>query len=56
MRRTWLITGVSSGFGNEMTKQLLRMRDTVFGTVRSTGAFCQYSNTFDGQLLKVTED
>ena len=29
MSRTWLITGVSSGFGNEMTKQLLKKGDTV---------------------------
>ena len=36
MSRTWLITGVSSGFGNEMTKQLLERGDTVIGTVRNT--------------------
>ena len=36
MSRTWLITGVSSGFGNEMTKQLLEKGDTVIGTVRNT--------------------
>ncbi len=32
--RTWLITGVSSGFGREMTEQLLRRGDRVAGTVR----------------------
>ena len=32
--RTWLITGVSTGFGREMTTQLLDRGDTVIGTVR----------------------
>ena len=36
MSRTWLITGVSSGFGYEMTKQLLEKGDVVIGTVRNT--------------------
>ena len=34
--RTWLITGVSSGFGRTMTEQLLEAGETVVGTVRST--------------------
>ena len=33
--RTWLITGVSSGFGYEMTRQLLKKGDLVIGTVRN---------------------
>jgi NAD(P)-dependent dehydrogenase (short-subunit alcohol dehydrogenase family) len=32
--RTWLITGVSSGFGRELTTQLLERGDRVVGTVR----------------------
>ena len=32
--RTWLITGVSSGFGRELTQQLLERGDRVVGTVR----------------------
>ncbi len=36
MKKVWLITGVSSGFGCEMTKQLLENGDTVVGTVRNT--------------------
>ena len=35
MNRKWLITGVSSGFGYEMTRQLLEKGDTVIGTVRN---------------------
>ncbi|MFC4810292.1 SDR family NAD(P)-dependent oxidoreductase [Paenibacillus sp. GCM10023250] len=34
MQRTWLITGVSSGFGRHMTEQLLKRGDRVAGTVR----------------------
>ena len=34
-RRTWLITGVSSGFGYEMTRLLLENGETVLGTVRN---------------------
>ena len=59
MSRTWLITGVSSGFGNEMTKQLLEKGDTVIGTVRSTGKVQElielYPGTFDCQILDVTD-
>lgn len=59
MSRTWLITGVSSGFGNEMTKQLLAKGDTVIGTVRNTDKvqelIAQYPDTFDCQILDVTE-
>lgn len=59
MSRTWLITGVSSGFGNEMTKQLLETGDTVIGTVRSTNKVeelvAKYPDTFDCQILDVTD-
>ena len=57
--RTWLITGVSSGFGYEMTKQLLEKGDTVIGTVRNTAKvqelICKYPDTFDCQILDVTD-
>jgi NAD(P)-dependent dehydrogenase (short-subunit alcohol dehydrogenase family) len=36
-QRTWFITGVSSGFGRELTDQLLERGDRVVGTVRDTG-------------------
>jgi NADP-dependent 3-hydroxy acid dehydrogenase YdfG len=59
MRKTWLITGVSSGFGFEMTKQLLEAGDTVIGTVRNTKKveelITKYPVTFDCKILDVTE-
>ncbi len=59
MSRTWLITGVSSGFGYEMTRQLLEKGETVVGTVRNTGKVQQlldrYPETFDCRILDVTD-
>ena len=59
MGRTWMITGVSSGFGYEMTRQLLEKGDTVIGTVRNTkkveSLISEYPETFDCQILDVTE-
>jgi NAD(P)-dependent dehydrogenase (short-subunit alcohol dehydrogenase family) len=56
--RTWLITGVSSGFGYEMTKQLLERGDKVIGTVRSKSKISnlieQYPGTFTCEILDVT--
>ena len=37
-KRTGLITGVSSGFGRELTTQLLERGDRVVGTVRRPDA------------------
>ncbi len=37
-QRTWLITGVSSGFGRVMTEQLLARGDRVIATVRDDAA------------------
>ncbi|MDQ0204424.1 SDR family oxidoreductase [Pectinatus haikarae] len=57
--RTWFITGVSSGFGNEMTRQILAQGDRVIGTVRSRkkmkDLIVRYPDTFDCQLLDVTD-
>ncbi|MFV0559568.1 MAG: SDR family oxidoreductase [Enterococcus sp.] len=59
MSKTWLITGVSSGFGYNMTEQLLAKGDTVIGTVRNTtkvqGLIDTYPDTFDCMILDVTD-
>lgn len=59
MSRTWLITGVSSGFGFEMTKLLLEAGDTVIGTVRNTekvkALIEAYPLSFDCRILDVTD-
>lgn len=56
--RTWLITGVSSGFGHALTEQLLASGNTVIGTVRSTtkvqDLIDKYPDTFDCRILDVT--
>jgi NAD(P)-dependent dehydrogenase (short-subunit alcohol dehydrogenase family) len=57
-QRTWLITGVSSGFGRELSGQLLERGDRVVGTVRDPGKVTdlieRYPKTFRAELLDVT--
>jgi NAD(P)-dependent dehydrogenase (short-subunit alcohol dehydrogenase family) len=57
--RTWLITGVSSGFGRELTEQLLPRGDRVVGTVRRPDAVADLAernpHTFHFELLDVTD-
>lgn len=59
MSKTWFITGVSSGFGFEMTKLLLEAGDTVIGTVRNTekvkSLIEAYPLSFDCRILDVTD-
>lgn len=59
MNKTWLITGVSSGFGREMALQLLEAGNTVVGTVRDTTKVQdltrEYPDTFDCRILDVTD-
>ncbi len=59
MSKKWLITGVSSGFGYELTRQLLAKGDTVVGTVRNKTKVAdlveKYPTTFDCQILDVTD-
>jgi NAD(P)-dependent dehydrogenase (short-subunit alcohol dehydrogenase family) len=57
--RTWLITGVSSGFGRHLTEQLLERGDRVVGTVRNTGKVADlsesYPEEFRAEVLDVTD-
>jgi NAD(P)-dependent dehydrogenase (short-subunit alcohol dehydrogenase family) len=57
--RTWLITGVSSGFGRQLTDQLLARGDRVVGTVRDTSKVSDlleaHPETFRAELLDVTD-
>ena len=58
-QRTWFITGVSSGFGRELTGQLLKRGDRVVGTVRDTGKIADlrelYPETFHAEVLDMTD-
>jgi NAD(P)-dependent dehydrogenase (short-subunit alcohol dehydrogenase family) len=58
-QRAWFITGVSSGFGRELTDQLLERGDRVVGTVRDTGNIAhlleRYHKTFRAEVLDVTD-
>ena len=49
-RRTWLITGVNSGFGRLMTEQLLARGDRVAGTVRDMDAMSDLKAKYGEQL------
>jgi NAD(P)-dependent dehydrogenase (short-subunit alcohol dehydrogenase family) len=57
--RTWLITGISSGFGRELTTQLLDRGDTVIGTVRRPDAVAdladKHPDTLHVEILDVTD-
>jgi NAD(P)-dependent dehydrogenase (short-subunit alcohol dehydrogenase family) len=49
-QRTWLITGVNSGFGRHMTEQLLARGDRVAGTVRNMDAMDDLKQKYGGLL------
>ena len=59
LQRTWLITGVSSGFGRHLTEELLARGDRVLGTVRGAGKVDdlrkRYPETFYAEVLDVTD-
>jgi NAD(P)-dependent dehydrogenase (short-subunit alcohol dehydrogenase family) len=58
-RRTWLITGVSSGFGRQLTEHLLVRGDRVVGTVRRPDAVSdlvqRYPYAFRVAVLDMTD-
>src|SRR6202012_2490554 len=58
-QRAWFITGVSRGFGREMTEQLLERGDRVAGTVRNLGSVRalteRYGDRFWTAHLDVTD-
>jgi NAD(P)-dependent dehydrogenase (short-subunit alcohol dehydrogenase family) len=58
-QRTWFITGVSSGFGRQLTEQLLNRGDRVIGTVRDpkkiTDLIQRFPQTFHAELLEMTD-
>jgi len=59
MTRTWLITGVSSGFGRRLTDLLLARGDRVVGTVRRLDTVAdlvdRYGDSFAAHLLDLTD-
>ncbi|MFQ1000586.1 SDR family oxidoreductase [Modestobacter sp. SSW1-42] len=59
MTRTWLITGVGSGFGRRLTEQLLARGDRVAGTVRRPDAVADlrevHGGTFSVHVLDLTD-
>ena len=58
-QRTWFITGVSSGFGRQLTDQLLKRGDRVIGTVRDTSKVTdlleRYPQAFHAEVLDMTD-
>jgi NAD(P)-dependent dehydrogenase (short-subunit alcohol dehydrogenase family) len=58
-QHTWFITGVSSGFGRQLTEQLLARGDRVVGTVRDSGKVAdlveRYPDAFRVEVLDVTD-
>jgi NADP-dependent 3-hydroxy acid dehydrogenase YdfG len=57
--RTWFITGVSSGFGRQLTDQILKHGERVVGTVRNTAKINdlieRYPEMFHAEVLDVTD-
>jgi NAD(P)-dependent dehydrogenase (short-subunit alcohol dehydrogenase family) len=50
MKRTWFITGTSTGFGRLLTERLLARGDRVAGTLRTVGALDDLKSGYGDQL------
>lgn len=50
MRKTWFITGITSGFGKEMTERVLERGDHVIGTARESKAIADLQNKYPEAL------
>ena len=59
VKRNWVITGVSSGFGYEMIKQVLSRGDNVLGTVRRTAPVeelvARYPDNFHVEIVDMRD-
>jgi NAD(P)-dependent dehydrogenase (short-subunit alcohol dehydrogenase family) len=49
-KQTWFITGINSGFGRQMTEQLLATGKRVAGTVRKDGSVDDLVKRYTDQL------
>jgi NAD(P)-dependent dehydrogenase (short-subunit alcohol dehydrogenase family) len=56
MPRTWFITGTSSGFGREMTEQLLARHDRVAATARRPAALADLKERYGDRLWTAALD
>lgn len=61
-KKTWLITGVSSGFGYELTRQLLESGNNVIGTIQKENEYEKirffketYPTQFEYEVLDIAD-
>ncbi|MCI8330614.1 MAG: SDR family NAD(P)-dependent oxidoreductase [Bacilli bacterium] len=61
-QKTWLITGISSGFGYELTRQLLENGNNVIGTIQKESEtekirffYETYPNQFEYEVLDIRD-
>ncbi len=56
MVKVWFITGISSGFGYEISRQLLARGDIVVGTVRKPDTTDELAREYPKNLIRFTLD